>query len=152
ETKGVEAFERSSFRRRWQFVTKGGVSSELLLEGGVLYFGANDGVFYAVDAEFGKVLWKYETKAPVFSRATVSNHRVYLMASDDVVNYLNQSDGKWVWHYQRGVTMSTSVRGNSTPAVEGNSVYVGFSDGYLVSLNSADGNLVWEQKIHKGTK
>src|SRR5690349_8386746 len=39
ETKGVEAFERESFIRKWQFTVKNGVSSALLKEGNVLYFG-----------------------------------------------------------------------------------------------------------------
>ena len=152
ETRGVQAFERSNFRQKWQFFTKGGVSSELLLEDGVLYFGANDGKFYAIDAEFGKVRWEYETKSPVYARASVANKRVYFMASDDVVYCLDQNTGKWVWHYKRSATSATTVRGNSTPAIEGNSAYMGFSDGYLVSLNASDRNLIWEQKIHHGTK
>lgn len=152
ETKSVEAFERASFRRKWQFSVKDGVSSELLLDNNVLYFGANDGNFYALDADFGKVIWKYETKAPVYARATIFNQHIYFQSSDDIVYCLNASDGKWIWHYKRSVTAVTSVRGNSTPALEGNTAYVGFSDGYVVALNANDGNLIWEQKIHKGTK
>ncbi|MBI3557422.1 MAG: PQQ-binding-like beta-propeller repeat protein, partial [Deltaproteobacteria bacterium] len=152
ETKGVEAFERTGFHRKWQFHTKNGVSSELLLEGNVLYFGAMDGNFYALDAEFGKVLWKYETKTPVFARGTIAGKRIFITTSDDVVYCLDQTTGKWIWHYKRGGNYITTVHGNSTPAVENGLAYVGFSDGYLVALNANDGNLVWEQKIHRGSK
>ena len=152
ETKGVEAFERTGFHRKWQFYTKNGVDGELLLDNNVLYFGAMDGNFYALDAEFGKVLWKYETKTPVFARATIANKRVYLTTSDDIIYCLEQATGKWIWHYKRGGNFITTVHGNSTPAIDGGLAYVGFSDGYLVALNAADGNLVWEQKIHRGTK
>lgn len=152
ESKGIEAFERASYRRKWQFHVKNGASSELLLDNGVLYFGANDGHFYALDAEFGKVLWKYETKAPVFAKATISGGRVYITASDDVVYCLEVASGKWIWHYKRGGSYITTVHGNSSAAVDSGLVHVGFSDGYLVTLNANDGNLKWEQRIHKGSK
>lgn len=152
ETKGLEAFERSSFRRKWQFMVKNGLSSALALEGNTLYFGANDGYFYALDAEFGKVIWKYETKAPVYARAMIANKRVYINASDDVVYCLDQANGKWVWHYRRSSTTLTTVHGNSTPVIDGTMVHIGFSDGYIVTLNANDGNLIWEQKIHKSSK
>lgn len=152
ETRGVEAYERSTFRRKWQIKIHDGCASELLLDNDRLFFGANDGNFYAVDAEFGRVLWKYETKAPVFARPFVAGSHVLLATSDDVIYCLERDTGKWVWHYKRSGNYITTVRGNSTPVVDGNLAYVGFSDGYFVALNAADGNLVWEQKIHKGTK
>lgn len=152
ESRGVEALERSTFRRKWMFTPKNGVSSQLLLEGNVLYFGANDGWFYAVDADFGKVIWKYEIKNPVFSRATVTANRVFVNASDDVIYCLDRATGKWVWHYKRGTTAATTIHGNSTPLVDGARVLAGFSDGYFVALNVQDGNLQWEQKLHKGAK
>lgn len=152
ETKGMEAFERSTFRRRWHLPIKNGVVSDAVIENGILYFGGNDGNFYAVDAEFGRVLWKYETKVPVYSRPGITDQRVYILAADDVVYCLDKTSGKWVWHYKRGGSYITTVRGNSSPVVADGHAYVGFSDGYLVALDAKDGNLRWEQRIHKGTK
>ncbi|MEW6055889.1 MAG: PQQ-binding-like beta-propeller repeat protein [Bdellovibrionota bacterium] len=151
-TRGLEAFYKKLFLEKWRLELKNGVSSELLLDQNKLYFGANDGHFYAVDAEFGKVLWKYETKVPVIARPTIANGKVYFTAQDDIVYCLEQNTGKWLWHYKRGGNYITTIHGNSVPAVDESAVYVGFSDGYLVSLNAKDGNLLWEQKIHKGTK
>jgi outer membrane protein assembly factor BamB len=152
ETVGLEAFDRYSFQRRWTLKIKNGTSSDMALQDGVLFFGANDGQFYAVDSESGRTLWKYETKAPVFARPTIVGSRVFISASDDIVYCLDRSSGKWIWHYKRGGSYITTVRGNSSVAVDNGQAYVGFSDGYIVSLNVADGNLIWEQKIHKGSK
>lgn len=152
ETRGIEALERPTFRRKWNFNVKNGVSSALALSDGVLYFGSNDGNFYALNAEFGRVLWKFETKVSVFARPFISDNRVYFTASDDVVYCLEKDTGKWVWHYKRGGDYITTVRGNSAPTLSDGRIYVGFSDGYIVALDSKDGNLKWEQKIHKGTK
>lgn len=152
ETVGIEAYERSTFRRKWALNLKNGVVSEPVLEGGTLYFGGNDGSFYAVDAEFGRVLWKFDTKVPVYGKPALVGGRVYFVSSDDVVYCLDQSNGKWLWHYKRGGSFITTVRGNPSPVLSDGMAYVGFSDGYLVALNAKDGNLKWEQRIHKGTK
>lgn len=152
ERNGVQAFERHGFQKKWTFTMKNGVSSEPLLDGSVLYLGANDGNFYALDAEFGQPLWKYETKAPVYAKPLVSNQRVYLTASDDVVYCLDQATGKWIWHYKRGGNFITTIRGNAQPVVDGNFLYAGFSDGYLVALNANDGNIQWETRVHNGSK
>lgn len=157
ENNGLEAMERSNFRRKWQFKPKNGLSSEIAVDNGIVYFGANDGAVYAVDAEFGKQLWRYETKAPVFARPNVSGGKVYVATSDDIVYCLEKESGRWLWHYKRGGSYITTVHGNSAPAVDlgpGGSglVYAGFSDGYLAALSAQDGNLKWEQKIHRGAK
>jgi len=152
ESKGIEAFERNLFRRRWFLPIKNGASSQTLLENGTLYFGGGDGFVYALDAELGTELWKYETRVPVYARPTVYGDRVYINSSDDVIYSLDRESGKWAWHYKRGGSFITTVRGNSAPAVDEKFLYAGFSDGYVVALNAKDGNLAWEQKIHKGSK
>ena len=93
ETHGLEAFDRFDFRRRWVLQIENGVSGEVVYDGNVLYFGGNDGNFYAVDADFGKVLWKYTVKAPVFSRPTILGNKVFFNASDDIVYCLDASNG-----------------------------------------------------------
>lgn len=152
ETGGVEAFERTSFARKWRHPVKNGVASQMLLDAGVLYFGGEDGAFHAVDAEFGREIWHYDTKAPVFARATISGPKILLATSDDIVVCLDKATGKWLWHYKRTANYISTIRGNTTPAVSDNLVYAGFSDGYLTALNLSDGNLQWEVKVHNGTK
>lgn len=152
ETQGIEAYERPYFIRKWNFPVKNGVTSKLLLEGNSLYFGGEDGYFYSIDAEFGKLNWKFETKAPVFARATTSGGKIFISTSDDLLYCLDKSNGKWVWHYKRSGNYITTIRGNSSAAIADGLVYVGFSDGYLVALKQTDGNLQWESKVHYGSK
>jgi outer membrane protein assembly factor BamB len=152
ERVGVEAFHRNGFQRKWVLKLKNGVSSEPLLDGSNLFFGANDGNFYALDAEFGKPLWKYPTKVPVYAQPVLYSQRVYLVASDDVIYCLDQATGKWIWHYKRGGSYITTVRGNAAPVIDSGLVFVGFSDGYEVALGANDGNLRWEAKVHSGSK
>lgn len=157
DTGGINAYYRSNFGVKWRFPVENGVSSEPLLAqdgagGYTLFFGGNDGYFYALDAEFGRVLWRYETKLPVYAKPTIANGKVYLTASDEIVYCLEQSTGKWVWHYKRSQNTGTSIRGNSTPLIDGKNLIVGFADGYVVALSAKDGNMLWERKIHSGKR
>ena len=152
ETAGIEARDRYDFSRKWRLAMKNGVGSQPVLDGGTVYFGASDGRFYAVDVDLGIVRWHYETKAPVFSKPMVAGNRVYFMASDDVLYCLEKDTGKWVWHYKRTISTPTTIRGNSTPVLDGDRVLAGFSDGYFVALGAKDGNLRWETHVHRGSK
>lgn len=161
ETKGLEAFSRSNFARKWVHSVKNGIGAEPVYvpsasnessSSGTLFFGANDGAVYAVDADYGRLIWKFETKNPVYAKPTVVGGRVYVSSSDDTVYCLDQGTGKWVWHYKRSGNYVTTVRGNSSVAIADGKAYVGFSDGYLVSLGAKDGNLLWQTKIHTGSK
>lgn len=156
ETVGVEALHRGTLGRKWKLNVKNGVSSRLLLQDNALYFGANDGFFYAVNADTGAVLWRYETHMPVVNRATLVTGgefpRILFAASDEIVHCLNATNGQWLWHYKRSQRSQTAIRGNSVPLVLGDRVIVGFSDGYTTSLGLKDGNLQWETKIHNGNK
>lgn len=51
ESKGLEAFDRTFYRKKWSFKVKNGVLSRLLLENNTLYFGAEGGSFYSVERE-----------------------------------------------------------------------------------------------------
>ena len=48
----------------WGLGVGGSIASYPTLHEGVLYFGACDKNFYAVDAETGEEVWRFETKGP----------------------------------------------------------------------------------------
>ncbi|MGE4233136.1 MAG: PQQ-binding-like beta-propeller repeat protein [Bacteriovoracia bacterium] len=149
---GLEAIYRKTFQRKWRVEAKNGFGGQPLIDTATVYVGGNDGIFYAVSIETGKVLWTYETKAPVWAKPMVFGQKIFFVSSDDILYCLEANTGKWIWHYKRGVNFSTTIHGNSTPVVDNGKVYAGFSDGYIVGLKASDGNLVWEQKIHSGAK
>lgn len=149
---GLIALYPTLGQQRWVLPIVGGVSSEILVEKSMLYFGAGDGYFYAVDAETGRVHWRYEIKVPTLSKPTVSGGRVFVTSADDTVYAFDAGTGKWLWHYRRRTASTSSIHGASQPLVDGNEVLVGLSDGFLVALSLEDGQLKWERKLHQGTK
>ena len=137
---------------KWKLPIPNGVLSELSVEKGQIYFGGGDGYLYSVDGESGRVNWKYALRNPLVSRPEVNAGRVFITTTADIVYALDAGSGEWIWHYKRGTSAVATVKGASSPIVDGNDVIVGMSDGYLVSLSKDDGQLKWERKIHDGYK
>ena len=56
----------------WEFVTTGRISSSPALgTNGVVYFGDNNRVFYALDATSGNKLWEFETDSGIQSSPAI---------------------------------------------------------------------------------
>lgn len=138
--------------KRWTLPIRGGVVSEIVVDKGSAYFGGGDGYLYSVNAENGRVNWRYDLHNPIVSRPTIEGGRLFLTTTDDTVYAFDAGTGKWLWHYRRRSASTATIRGASTPLVDGNEVIAGLSDGFLVALNLNDGQLKWERKLHQGTK
>lgn len=103
---GVVAFDRQSMKEVWHFQTgpalfytspytkKGERSVEVtpIRVGSSVFFGANDGYFYAVDLHTGICQWKYNMGVPIFSSAAISGNS--LLVSDFAGNLYSFSLGK----------------------------------------------------------
>ena len=151
-SQGIIALYPEFGQVRWTFNVMGGVTSELGVDKGSLYFGGGDGFLYSLSAETGKLNWRYEIRNPQVSRPTVGGGRVFVTTTDDVVYALDAGTGKWLWHYRRRSAPPATILGASAPLLDGSEVLVGLSDGFLVSLSENDGQLKWERKLHLGTK
>ena len=75
----------------WTFTTvsrtvwsKGEISaSPSVGRNGMVYFGAKDHTFYAVDSAKGKLTWKYRTHGAISASAAVGNNAVVYFGSED---------------------------------------------------------------------
>ena len=61
------------------------VTSSPVIAGEVVYFGATDGWFYALDAGTGKCLWKYWLGLPIASTVAVSGNTIIVATWDGTV-------------------------------------------------------------------
>ena len=152
QTTGLVSLYPKLLLNRWTLPIKGGVVSEITVDKGSAYFGGGDGFLYSVNAETGKVNWRYDLHNPIVSRPTVEGGRLFLTTTDDTIFAFDAGTGKWLWHYRRRSASVATIRGASSPLVDGNEVLAGLSDGFLVALNLNDGQLKWERKLHPGTK
>lgn len=114
---------------------------------GRVYFGAQDGNFYCLDAKTGKMEWAFETQdkitaAPNFVKSTDGKSTHILVGSNDSRMYcLDAFTGKKIWQYETGNII------NGAPAVGNGVVIFGGCDGLVHVISVADGKKVSEVEI-----
>lgn len=121
----------------------GSISAEPVLRDGILYFGACDKNFYAVDAVTGRQIWKFRTDGPVcVCRAcTIAGGRIYFGSYDHYL-YCLDMDGNLIWRFRSRDMV------NSTPLVRDNVVYFGSKDQNLYALDADTGRMLWKFWTH----
>ena len=112
----------TSDRLKWTFSTgrrdeKGGIETDPVIgPNGTVYFGANNGIFYALDSETGDIRWVFPTGFDIFaiysSPFVDRQGTVYFGAKDGNV-YALRAPGKGimaevVWSFNIGTTIQTS--------------------------------------------
>lgn len=152
EKDGIVAYKQKSGRRVWSREIQGGVTASAKEMGGVLYVGAGDGFFYALDAKTGATRWSFPIKSEGIGAPFVTADVVYFLTGNNGAYALRAQTGETIWFYSRVDGANITVRGASEPTVAGEYVYMGFSDGYVVALRKDKGTLVWEQKISEGLR
>jgi outer membrane protein assembly factor BamB len=115
---------------KWKFETGGAVWSSPVVAGGVVYFGSDDGYFYAVDVETGQEKWRFETGDDVRSSPAIANNAVYFESFDGYLYAVNVENGEKLWKYNMTSEGGFSVRATyddylSSPAVVDGTVYFG---------------------------
>lgn len=104
---------------------------------GMMYFGANDNYFYAVDGETLAIKWKQYMASPVYGTASVDGNGVYFASQIGKVYGLNKLTGAIKWSYLTGSWM------NSSGSIHNGNFIIGSDDRYVYCLNTLTGALVW---------
>ena len=103
----------------------------------IVYVGASDKYFYAIDLKKGRVIWEFSTSGAVESSPTVHNGRVYFGTGDGILYCLDSKDGREIWRFQAGTEIISS------PVVEGDAVYFNSADDKLYALKAETGEKLW---------
>ncbi len=149
-------------RVKWRFATGDRIVSSPALHDGVLFFGSDDGLLYAVDAASGRERWRFRTGGPVASSPAVEGGRVFFGSYDGRFYALDEKTGALLWKFATGGERRFEARGLhglqpkqqtyadpydvylSSPAVAGGTVYFGSGDGHVYALEAASGALRWK--------
>lgn len=110
-----------------------------LVADGVVYIGAGDGGFHAVDAETGARKWRFYSGGKIRNGAALDGDRIVFGSHDHHVYALERASGKEVWRHD------TKAAIDSTPVVHAGRVLVGNRGGGLYSLAAQTGELQWRQ-------
>ena len=149
-------------RLKWSFPTGDRIVSSPALHDGVLFFGSDDGLLYAVDAATGRERWRLRTGGPVAASPAVAGGRVYVGSYDGKFYAADEKTGTLQWKFATGGERRFEARGLhgflprqqtyadpfdvylSSPVVEGGSVFFGSGDGHVYALDAASGALRWK--------
>jgi outer membrane protein assembly factor BamB len=136
----------ASLTLAWQFSPgPTGFLSSPVVYNGVIYIGAKNGYFYALDETTGAVIWKrfigvvrkrtcgrqgFTSTATVAPGPATGNPTIYVYGATGYLYAMNAANGTYVWPPAAVAIPSTTVNDYyawSSPLVSGGNVYVGIS-------------------------
>lgn len=140
----IYAFSRDGAREepRWVYPRQGNIGGTIIggiiADQGKLYFGADNGIVYALDAADGYKEWDFDTGDKIWSTPAIDGDTLYIGSFDKKLYALNTSDGSKKWEFEaEGAIVAT-------PVVYNNTVYFGSFDRYLYAVDATDGSLKWK--------
>lgn len=142
----VRAFERTRGKTLWK------ADLEMPLSGGVglyedtLLLGSSEGFVLKVDAGSGELQWSTRLTGEILSAPQGNGRVVIAQTYDGKLQGLDFATGEKLWTYDSNVPVLT-IRGTSTPILEGDTVYVGFANGRVLAFDAQTGAIDWEVRV-----
>ncbi len=129
------------------FRTGNRIHAHAIIDEGVLYFGSNDSLFYAVDLSSGQENWSYKAGAAVKGTAAIKGSTVYFSAGRHFYA-LDKNTGKEIWVQKTGSqepydSLDPWDYHHGPPVFHDKEVYFGSGNGVLYSFNAENGDLVY---------
>lgn len=151
-TDGISAYNRKSGHQIWRLDIKNGVDGGAQIIDDTLYFGANDGYFYAVKALNGQVQWTFPTKSESLGGPSIYGDTIYFLSGNNTLYALDRKTGRQKWLYARQNIADLTIRAGSRPLIHEQTLYVGFTDGAFVALNTQRGQVKWERQLSQNKR
>ncbi|MEM7645406.1 MAG: PQQ-binding-like beta-propeller repeat protein, partial [Pseudomonadota bacterium] len=133
---GIKAFHRKTGNEVWSRQLFNGVEGGAAIDDEVLYFGSNNGQFYAVDVNSGKTLWKFMLNSESLTHPLVAGEAVYHVTGNNTLYAFNKKSGETLWVKTNAAKSNMTVRGQTAPVLENGILYLGFSDGSFSAINA----------------
>jgi outer membrane protein assembly factor BamB len=142
----VRALDRERGKALWK------TSLDRRLSGGVgvyenaLLLGSSEGYVVKLDADTGDELWATRLRGEVLAPPQGNGRVVVAQTYDGKLQGLDFVSGEVLWTYDSNVPVLT-IRGTSTPVMDGNRVYAGFANGRVLAFDAQTGSIVWEVRV-----
>ncbi|HTO58786.1 MAG TPA: PQQ-binding-like beta-propeller repeat protein, partial [Pseudomonadales bacterium] len=108
-----------------------------LVADGVVYVGAGDGGFHAVDGATGQRRWRFAATAKIRNGAAIDGDHVIVGSADHFVYSLDRESGREVWKFD------TKADIDGSPLVDHGRVYIGNRGVGLYALAADSGKEIW---------
>ena len=134
----------STITREWALGSGG--QANPTVDGDMMYVGANDGLFRAIDLKSGEIKWTADLTRETLSTPVVIDGRVYTAALDGNVYCFDAETGKEIWK------TATNNAILASPLVADGRVYIGSGDFHMYSMSAENGEILWKFAAQKHIK
>ncbi|HUS25429.1 MAG TPA: outer membrane protein assembly factor BamB [Candidatus Binatia bacterium] len=114
--------------------------------GDLVLIGTADAEVVALKRANGAAAWRASVSSEVLAPPVGSGGIVVVRCGDGKIFGLAADNGARKWSFDRAVPPLT-LRGMSTPMINGNTVYAGLDNGHAIALDLATGEPKWEQVV-----
>jgi outer membrane protein assembly factor BamB len=109
----------------------------------MVYFGAGNGLVYALNAKNGNLEWSTNVNTIGQSSPVIVDRILYISGGNGFVYALNAANGEIMWKHQAGDNTAWS-----SPAVINGTLYIGSYDDNFYALSATTGKELWAYKTN----
>ncbi|MFO7819022.1 MAG: PQQ-binding-like beta-propeller repeat protein [Halanaerobacter sp.] len=142
------ALNSQTGEQKWEFDAQARIISTPAVEQDKVYFGtavqgAEEGNFYALDAESGQKLWQLKIPGGIYySAPKIEDEVLYFGDKKGNLYAVQAKTGEELWKFEAASSIMYS-----SPAVSEETIIVGTVDGELYAINKEDGKQKWRSKM-----
>jgi len=142
----VQALDAANGQAVWSVDTDLRISGGPGVGAGLVLLGSSDAELLALDQSSGEERWRIRVSSEVLSVPIAAIDTVVVHTNDGKLLGLDVATGAERWRYEREVPVLT-LRGSSSPVIDGGMVYCGLAGGKLLALDLSSGDPVWETAV-----
>lgn len=142
----VQALDIENGKKVWSVDTKLSISGGPGVGAGLVLVGTSDAELLALEQSSGDERWRVRVSSEVLSVPAAALDTVVVHTTDGKLLGLDAATGTERWRYEREVPVLT-LRGSSSPVIDGGMVFCGLAGGKLLALDLSSGDPVWESAV-----
>ncbi|NQX87527.1 MAG: outer membrane protein assembly factor BamB [Halioglobus sp.] len=142
----VLAVNRLTGDELWEVELDTSLSGGVGVYGDGVLLGSSDGFVLKLDSATGAQRWSTPLRGEILSAPQSNGTVVVAQTYDGKLQGLNFASGALLWTYDSNVPVLT-IRGTSTPIVDGSRVYAGFGNGRVLAFDINTGAVLWEVRV-----
>jgi len=123
---------------KWHIKAKRAVTSSLVIQDDIAYFGSVDWHVYAIDVNNGWTVWRVRTGKPILSSPLLVGNQLFIGSADNFMYALDiNASGKELWKFE------TKGQIVSSPVFTNGAIYFGSVDKNVYSVEMKKGKQRW---------
>lgn len=133
----------------WKFNADAPIRSTAVCNKDLVFFGASNGVLYALDRKNGKQIWQYKTGFAINSSPALYNGQIFFSNNKQTLYAINATTGEPAWKFDFNTSLNYEWAFDyyySSPAITGKNLLIGGKDGFVYNINPTSGKLNWKYK------